>query len=55
MYGTNDAPFAAGAALFRSGLARCETVAFTGVGHHPLVEEHDHAIRLIIDSVTAPG
>jgi pimeloyl-ACP methyl ester carboxylesterase len=52
MYGTNDAPFAAGAGLLRSRLADVDTVAFAGVGHHPLVEAHRAATRAIIDAVT---
>ena len=53
IYGTNDAPFSAGAALLRSRLHDVETVALGGVGHHPLVEEHERVTRLITDAVGA--
>lgn len=51
IYGTHDAPFSAGAALLRSRLPHVETVAFAGVGHHPLVEEHERATRAIAEAL----
>lgn len=51
IYGENDAPFAAAAGLFRAGLPQARIVQFAGVGHHPLVEEHDRTIRAISETL----
>jgi len=51
IYGERDAPFAAAAGLLVAGLPQARTVHFAGVGHQPLVEEHDATIRAIRDAL----
>ena len=47
IHGTSDAPFTAGAELLAKGLRNVRRVSLRGVGHHPLVEEHDRTISEI--------
>ena len=51
IYGEHDAPFRAGARLLGAHLPSARTIGFKGVGHHPLVEEHDRTVEAIIDAV----
>ena len=51
IFGDRDAPFTAGAQLLASGLPNARTLRLQGVGHHPLVEEHDRTIEAIASSL----
>jgi proline iminopeptidase len=47
VHGANDAAFVAGAELLERGVPSLRRVSLPGVGHHPLVEEHERVIREI--------
>ena len=51
IYGDHDAPFSAGARLLSAQLPNAHTIGFKGVGHHPLVEEHDRTVSAIADAI----
>jgi pimeloyl-ACP methyl ester carboxylesterase len=51
IFGDHDAPFTAGARLLSAGLPNARTLRFRGVGHHPLVEEHDRTIDAIAETL----
>ena len=55
VHGTNDAPFTAGAQLLERGLPRARRISLQGVGHHPLVEEHDTVIAEIASVLDGYG
>lgn len=54
VYGDGDAPIVSAAGLLGGGLQNARTVCFTGVGHHPLVEEHEQTIRAIAQALETP-
>ena len=51
IFGDHDAPFTAGANLLAKGLRNAQTLRLEGIGHHPLVEEHDRTIQAIADAL----
>jgi pimeloyl-ACP methyl ester carboxylesterase len=54
IYGDGDAPITSAAGLLGAGLQNARTVRFAGVGHHPLVEEHEQTIRAIAEALESP-
>jgi len=47
VYGSRDAPFAAGSRILLSSLPNATELRIGGSGHHPLIEDHDHVLAAV--------